>query len=832
MKPADTIRHLEVRNLAAIVICCCLAVFIGFMLTGEFLFQSRLEDDRLDDLTQDLEKRVSSVSYFFSERMADLENLGTSRELTGYFENQALGMSMKYGLKSSLYAAARRFSSLRASKRIGKDHIYQRLVFILESGDILIDTQGAPDEFPAFCAHMLTPGEKKKQILGTGRDIAVASPFFFKSAYAGLLVSFLDTGAIDRNLVRHTGDTSRYFYMTLGREPIFVPGGVLTGMTTGVEVDPDQVPENHIGAIKVSGDGGGGMMAVRVAVPNTPFSIVSLSRVKATSRRTLIITMSAFALFLATAIFFIWRTATQRLIFGVRLDESRKDEKRFRDLVECLPIPIWENDFEMRLEYANQEALRFFGFSRSDIGNKLDLDELVPETHRSVVADRLREHAAGKSLGPMDIGLKSKQGKSVWGKVIPVVIFKRGKPAGIRSCFLDMTRQRQLELETIKAAEQEKFALVGQVAGKMAHDFNNILSAIMGNAELTLMDCPDKEIARTLEIILEQAKRGNILTRNLVAFAKDQEIKEEYFNINEKMDLVLNLLKKELAGVTVIKRYREDPPDLLADPGMIEHALVNLVQNAVHAMAKTPHPVLGLETSSDGTAMTIVIQDNGCGIPEAYADEIYSPSFSLKGSRDFIGAYPEDIKGTGYGLSNVKKYIDKHKGEITFMSREGKGTRFSITLPLRAKSLFPDEKEDLMKKPVQKNRHILVVEDEPAISMVLCKILSSDPFYHRVTLAENGEEAMACMAEYKNDFHLVSLDYMLPGEMNGLEVYKGIRKICPNLPVVFISGNLRFLQSIESMKRSDPYVDHLPKPFENLRYADKINHWLQAGGNP
>gem|GEM_PF-1774593 len=825
MKPVETIRRLEVRNLTAIAICCGLALFIGFMLTGQFLYQSRMESGRLNDLTQDLDKRVTSVGYFFSERYADLENLGNSRELTGYFENQALGMSMKYGLKSSLYAASRRFSSLITTKRIGQDPFYRRIVFVLNSGEILIDTQGEPDVFPSFCDYLLTPGKKKKNILGDRSQIAVSFPFYFKGRYTGHLVSFLDIGAIDRNLLRHAGDARRFFCMILGRTPIFVSEGSISGVAKNMGFDPADVPENEI-RITPSGKGLT-LMATRSQVPSTPLSILALFQAEeAMSRSAIITTMAAFVLFMATAIFFIWRAATQRLILGVRLDESRKNENRFRDLVEFLPVPIWEYDFNLTLNFANREALEFFGFTREDIGKKLEMDRLVSPPYRDRVYERINVHARGENPGPMELELVRKNGKPAWGNVIPILICEQGIPVGIRNCFLDLTRQRRLEREAIKAAEQEKFALVGQVAGKMAHDFNNILSAIVGNAELTLLDCKDKEISATLEIILEQAKRGNILTRNLVAFSKDQEIREVYFNINDKMDLVLNLLKKDLAGIMVIKHFQDAPPDLLADPGMIEHALVNLVQNAVHAMAKTAHPVLGLSTASDGDAMTIVIQDNGCGIPEAYADEIYSPSFTLKGSRDFTGVYPPEIKGTGYGLSNVKKYIDKHNGTIAFFSREGEGTRFTLTLPLKAKALFPREKDDLMRKPVVKNKRILVVEDEPAISMVLCKILSSDPFYHNVSLAEDGEEALARIEA--QEFNLVSLDYVLPGKMNGLAVYKHIRRIRPTLPVVFISGNLRFLKSIEAMKESDPFVDHLPKPFGNLVYADKMNQWLQA----
>ncbi|MCG8634702.1 MAG: ATP-binding protein [Desulfobacterales bacterium] len=827
MRPVETIGHLEVRNLAAIVVCCCLAVFIGVMLTKQYISHGDMARDRILAIKQNLEKRSSAVHYFFSERYGDLKHLRTDQALNGYFENLSMGMSMKYGLKSSLFCAARQFFFTLESEVIGQEPIYSRILFITREGKILIDTLGAPDTFPGFCSHLRDPGEKPREILSNGENIAVSLPFYFKEKYAGQLVAFMRAEIIDRHLVRQSGCSAGFYALTSGDRAPHLPAKVPLRLSGTDGIDPGLFEDGEVRILE--GEWGdkarARVIAMGTRIPETPFSIIALSLAESMSGKNIFAIMGAFVLFIGTGIFFIWRTATQKLIFGVRLQASKQTEAHFRDLVEFLPIPIGEYGLDLKLRYANKEALAFFGYTRADIDAGMSLTEIIQEHELPKTMERLAKLRQGENPGPTEISVRRRDGKEIWGKAIPGLIYENRACVGVRTCFIDYTQRRKSEQESILAAEQEKFALVGQVAGKMAHDFNNILSAIMGNTELTLMDCRDNDIRATLEIILEQAKRGNILTRNLVAFAKDQEIKEEYFNINRKMDLVLSLLKKELEGITLIKNYQKALPELLADPGMMEHALVNLVQNAIHAMGKSDHPVLGLETRADEHQLTIAIQDNGCGIPENHAKDIYSPSFSLKGSRDLTKSYRFGVRGTGYGLSNVKKYIDKHKGSIEFVSKEGRGTRFTITLPIVAKALLPDEKEEMLKKPLMRNRRILMVEDEPAISMVLEKILTGDPFFHTVRLAGDGASAME-MADCE-PFDLISLDYMLPGRINGLDVYTHIRKTNKKLPVIFISGNIRFLESMRTLKASDPYMDHLPKPFANLTYADKINDWLQ-----
>ncbi len=392
----------------------------------------------------------------------------------------------------------------------------------------------------------------------------------------------------------------------------------------------------------------------------------------------------------------------------------------------------------------------------------------------------------------------------------------------------DLTELRKAQSEKVEAlslaAKTEKFALVGQIAGKMAHDFNNILGVIMGNAELALFDCPDDQTSKSLELIFEQTIRGKNLTKNLVAFAKDQEPKQEFFSIDKKMELVIKLLKKDLEGINVIRQYNRETPELLADPGMIEHAIVNLVQNSIHATSLVKRPEIILRTYPMNERIILEIEDNGCGIPPEVIGKIFEPSFTLKGSKDKTGMYKPDIKGTGYGMSNVTKYIEQHKGSVSIHSELEKGTKVVINLPVIKKELTTEEIEKIKKETIFFGKNILLVEDEQSISDVQHRILTHEPCRHKVDVSSTGQDAMDLFG--KNEYDFVSLDYVLPEKFNGMDVYHHIRKTDKNIPILFISGNLEFIESIRDLKKKDPYIDHLSKPCMNLDYLNSINKLL------
>jgi len=529
---------------------------------------------------------------------------------------------------------------------------------------------------------------------------------------------------------------------------------------------------------------------------------------------------------------------TQDISERKRVEDALSEKTKFLDkIIETSALSMWISDEKGTAIRANPACLKFFGATEEEVVGKYNLfkDSVIEKKgFMPMIKDVFEKGEPANFIIDYDFGsvdhvdVSNATHKTI-NTVHTPVLDSDGKVSNVIVQAIDITEIKQAEKEKIKTqkiiAEQKKLSLVGQVAGKIAHDFNNILGIIMGNTELSLMDCKDEETKRTFELIFKQTLRGKNLTRNLIAFAKDQEPKQEFFRISEKIDLVVNLMKKDLDGVELLKEDKQGVPELLADPGMIEHALVNLIQNSIHATSLSEHPRIILRTYCLDENIYFEIEDNGCGITKENLENIYEPFFTLKGAKDITGSYGRKIKGTGYGMANVKKYIEQHKGSVSVKSEFGSGAKFTISLPVIKKELTNEEKIEIQKEKIYFDKFILLVEDETAISGVQYRILSQEPCNHKVDIANDGQVAMDLFK--RNEYDLISLDYILPGKINGMDVYDHIRKTNKTIPILFISGNIEFLESIKDLKQKDDNIDHLSKPCQNKDYVNGINKLLE-----
>ncbi|WP_169400697.1 ATP-binding protein [Desulfobacter curvatus] len=511
--------------------------------------------------------------------------------------------------------------------------------------------------------------------------------------------------------------------------------------------------------------------------------------------------------------------------FNTMLDTLQENEVLLRTLIEVIPDLIWLKSPQGEYLLCNLRFERFFGAKQKDLIGKTDYDFL---DKKSADFFKEKDQAAIRANKPCineEEIVYADDGHKEHLETIKTPVFdSEGNLKGVLGIARDITERKKNEAEKIEVylalEEHKKLALVGKIAGKMAHDFNNVLGIIMGQSELGLFKCKEPETLKILKRILDQSLRGRNLTKNLVAFAKDQEPKYECFYLNEKIELVLSLLKKDIEGIEIRKEGLSENIELLADPGMIEHCLVNIFQNSIHALSKSENPVISIQLRQSNGTVIVTIDDNGCGIPETHIDNIFEPSFSLKGSRDVLSSYDSSIKGSGYGMANVNKYIELHKGKITVRSQLNIGTTVELSFPLIEKKLTEEEKIIIKNEGCPSNKRILLVEDEIQIAEVQRFVLTNEPCNHIVDVAHTGEAALKFFDN--NDYDLISLDYILPGKINGKNLYDHIRSKNKTIPILFISGNIDFLESIKDLKRADRLVDHVSKPCQHIDYLNRI----------
>jgi signal transduction histidine kinase/ActR/RegA family two-component response regulator len=335
----------------------------------------------------------------------------------------------------------------------------------------------------------------------------------------------------------------------------------------------------------------------------------------------------------------------------------------------------------------------------------------------------------------------------------------------------------------------QKMEAVGQLAGGVAHDFNNILTAIIGYGSLMKMKMDYDDPSRNYLLqILDSAKRAANLTQGLLAFSRKQAISPKSVRVNKIIENVEKLLRR-LIGEDVEMKVSLAEADLtvLADSGQLEQVLVNLATNARDAMPeggcltiRTEAGVLDHEFikmhgyGKPGSYALISVADTGTGMDGKTRERIFEPFFTTK----------EVGKGTGLGLSIVYGIVKQHNGYITCYSEPGKGTAFKIYLPVIDRKVSPTE--DSVSLPSSGGTEtILLAEDDAVVRALMKEVLEQSGY--TVIEAADGEDAIGVFARNRDKVRLLILDVIMP-KKNGKEVYEEIRKERPDVSVIFSSG--------------------------------------------
>ncbi|TAM45293.1 MAG: response regulator [Acidobacteria bacterium] len=365
---------------------------------------------------------------------------------------------------------------------------------------------------------------------------------------------------------------------------------------------------------------------------------------------------------------------------------------------------------------------------------------------------------------------------------------------------------RHSEAELLQA---QKMEAVGLLAGGVAHDFNNLLQSILSQAELLRSDANDPgKVEAAARELRQYANRGAALTRQLLVFARREAVKRERLDLNDAVREGMRLLLRLVPASNAVNAELADselPVD--ADRGQLFQVLMNLVVNATHAMPDGG--AITIRTGSDGHGkVRLSVEDSGHGIPEKIRERIFEPFFTTKDTE----------KGSGLGLSVVHGILLQHGGQIEVESTVGKGSTFTITLPLLGAGDTRRENEavaDVGGLDAGRGERILVIEDEDGARETLREILTGLG-YEAVAVA-SGEAAGLLPAEPA--FDLLLTDLMLPG-IQGVDAARGLVDRWPALSVIIMSGYAEDAVVRRAINAGE--VQFLQKPFDMAALAREV----------
>ena len=364
------------------------------------------------------------------------------------------------------------------------------------------------------------------------------------------------------------------------------------------------------------------------------------------------------------------------------------------------------------------------------------------------------------------------------------LLIYNGRPA-VAGTIIDITREKTLESQLRQA---QKMEAVGTLAGGIAHDFNNILTAIIGYGRLLQMKMAETDPLRTyVAHMLSSSEKAANLTRNLLTFSRKQIVELKPVKVGKIIKGMERLLKSLLTEDIELKIISPDSDiTIMADMSQIEQVLLNLASNANDAMPRGGTLTIetkeielknifvdGYDYVEPGQYALISIADTGTGIDEKTRDKIFEPFFTTK----------EVGKGTGLGLSIVHGIVDQHHGYITVNSKPQGGTVFNIYLPVVKTAI--EETEAISPVAEGGTETILVAEDDAQVRGLTTEILNSAGY--TVIEAIDGEDAVEKFVEHSDTVELLLLDVVMPRK-NGKEAYDEIKKINPDIRVIFMSG--------------------------------------------
>ncbi len=510
-------------------------------------------------------------------------------------------------------------------------------------------------------------------------------------------------------------------------------------------------------------------------------------------------------------------------------EELRESEERYRQLVErnlagVFRIALDPRTLAGKLLDCNDAFARIFGYaSREEIVANWAAELYLNPVDGGDLLAQLREK---KTLTNHEVNFWRKDGSPAWVlQNVSLIEGEDGRPLLIEGTLIDVTERKHLE---VQLRQSQKMEAVGRLAGGVAHDFNNLLTIIMGYSQLLLERLgPNEALRWQVEEIKKAGDRAASLTRQLLAFSREQVLKPRVLDLNSAVANTEKMLRRLIGeDVELVTVPAPDLGRVKADPGQIEQVLLNLAVNARDAMPEGGK--LTIETANanldqayarrhvaviPGPYVMLAVSDTGCGMDPEVQSHIFEPFFTTK----------DKDKGTGLGLATVYGIVKQSGGYIWVYSEPGRGTTFKIYLPQVQEAPEALEVENISRSRVQGTETVLVVEDEESVRSLVRGILQAQGY--TVLEARRGDEALEISARHKGPIHLVLTDVVMP-QMSGQELASCLATLHPESKVLYMSGYTD--HAILHQGVLDPNTAFIGKPFTPDGLARKVRKVLDA----
>jgi two-component system, cell cycle sensor histidine kinase and response regulator CckA len=468
-------------------------------------------------------------------------------------------------------------------------------------------------------------------------------------------------------------------------------------------------------------------------------------------------------------------------------DALRNSEEHFRSLIENAQDLITNIGADGVIRFQSPSCLATMGYTPEQLVNRNAFDFIQPADAPKVITALAR--AIGEPTQAVIVEFRFRHADGSWRTLESIgKRLLKAEPPLVVVNSRDVTERRRLEEQF---RQSQKMEAIGQLAGGVAHDFNNILSVMMMQAELagSHKNLP-REVHDLLNEITVSAERAANLTRQLLAFSRRQVLQPRLLDLNEIVTSLAKMLQRIL-GEDVRMQLNLHPAPLIlhADAGMLDQVLMNLAVNARDAMPKggrliletaerviTEEDARSIPETVPGLHACLRVSDSGCGISSENLPHIFVPFFTTK----------EPGRGTGLGLATVFGIVKQHRGSIKVYSELGQGTTFQILLPISAPSKEALAREAAKPKPRGGTETILLAEDETAVRMLTRTVLERHGY--QVIDAANGVEALRLWSEHPSPIHLLLTDMVMPEGVSGRELAVKLQEQNPSLKIILASG--------------------------------------------